>query len=55
MEENFNVVDGSFGSFKNGATYADLQIFYHDQIDFTTGKTKFFLLQLDRKLGKLAY
>merc|ERR1719400_1875148 len=29
------VVDGHFGSVQNGASYVDLQIFHHDQIDFT--------------------
>ena len=38
MEKTSYVVDGHFGSVQNGASYVDLQIFYHDQIDFTPGK-----------------
>ena len=38
MEKTSYVVDGRFGSVQNGASYVDLQIFHHDQIDFTPGK-----------------
>ena len=48
MEKDSYVMDGCFGSFENGAPYADLQIFYDDQIDFTSGKrifTTFFFIE----------
>ena len=38
MEKTSYVVDGHFGRVQNGPSYVDLQIFYHDQIDFTPGK-----------------
>ena len=57
MEKDSYVMDGYIGSFENGASYADLQIFYDDQIDFTSGKrifTTFFFIRRKIEIYKEA-